>query len=61
MKIMKNGMMMEVNMKKMIMKMMIMMVKMMKWLIFFRTSPFRDRVANLRGPSEGLGGNAANV
>ena len=38
MKIMKNGMMMEVNMKKMIMKMMIMMVKMMKWLIFFRIS-----------------------
>ena len=35
MKIMKNGMMMEVNMKKMIMKMMIMMVKMMKWLNFF--------------------------
>ena len=38
MKIMKNGMMMEVNMKKMIMKMMIMMVKMMKWLNFFRIS-----------------------
>ena len=29
--------------------------------IFFKTSPFRDRVAKLRGPSEGLGGNAANV
>ena len=38
MKIMKNVMMMEVNMKKMIMKMMIMMVKMMKLLIFFRIS-----------------------
>ena len=29
--------------------------------IFWTTSPFRDRVAKLRGPSEGLGGNAANV
>ena len=28
---------------------------------FAKTSPFRDRVAKLRGPSEGLGGNAANV
>ena len=28
---------------------------------FCWTSPFRDRVAKLRGPSEGLGGNAANV
>ena len=28
---------------------------------FAETSPFRDRVAKLRGPSEGLGGNAANV
>ena len=29
--------------------------------IIFITSPFRNRVAKLRGPSEGLGGNAANV
>ena len=28
---------------------------------FSKTSPFRNRVAKLRGPSEGLGGNAANV
>ena len=28
---------------------------------FEKTSPFRNRVAKLRGPSEGLGGNAANV
>ena len=28
---------------------------------FGKTSPFRNRVAKLRGPSEGLGGNAANV
>ena len=28
---------------------------------FDKTSPFRNRVAKLRGPSEGLGGNAANV
>ena len=31
------------------------------WPKFCKTSPFRNRVAKLRGPSEGLGGNAANV
>ena len=31
------------------------------WWTFWWTSPFRNRVAKLRGPSEGLGGNAANV
>ena len=32
-----------------------------KFAKFYQTSPFRNRVAKLRGPSEGLGGNAANV
>ena len=29
------------------------------WSKFSKTSPFRDRVAELRGPSEGLGGGCA--
>ena len=30
-----------------------------KWRTICKTSPFRDRVAELRGPSEGLGGGCA--